>query len=92
MKLYVCYGTGGHQRHACGRAYDALQAAGYEPETQKVYGSGRLPAMFNQGKGRQEVKRLTGAYKVPVLQLDDGQDVSGSEAIADWAAAHPKRK
>jgi len=93
MKLYVCYGTwkpaprpGGHP---CGNAYEALVEAGYGPEVQRCYGSGLLPGVFNFTPGRREVKKLTGDYWVPVLVLDDGSVISGSQAIVKWAQAHP---
>ena len=44
---------------------------------------------FNQTPGRREVKRLTGNSTVPTLVLDDGEVVDGSQAIVDWARAHP---
>jgi hypothetical protein len=93
VKLYVCYGTwkpaprpGGHP---CGRAYQALKDAGYEPEVKHTYGLGMLPDVFNQTPGRREVKRLTGNYWVPVLVADDGEVVQGSRKIEAWARAHP---
>jgi hypothetical protein len=94
MKLYVCYGTwkpaprpGGHP---CGVAYHALKDAGYEPEVKLSYGLGPLPGFLNERfAGRREVKRLTGAYWVPVLVTDDGTVVQGSREIAAWARANP---
>jgi hypothetical protein len=93
MKLYVCYGTftraprpGGHP---CGNAHKALTDAGHEPEVIRSYGLGTLPEIFNRTRGRQEVKRLTGNYWVPVLVTDDGEAIQGSEKIMDWAKAHP---
>jgi hypothetical protein len=93
VKLYVCYGTwkpaprpGGHP---CGTAYHALKDAGYEPEVIKAGGLGYLPSMFNQTKGRQEVKRLTGNQWVPLLVQDDGTLIQGSQEIKAWAIAHP---
>ncbi len=93
MKLYVCYGTftttprpGGHP---CGNANRALVQAGYHPEVIRSYGLGMLPDVFNQTKGRQEVKRLTGNTWVPALVTDDGTVVQGSDKIVAWAQAHP---
>jgi hypothetical protein len=93
MKLYVCYGTfrfaprpGGHP---CGNAYHALVDAGYRPEVVKTYGWAALPDVFNQTRGRREVKRLTGSSWVPVLVVDDGTVVQGSDKIRDWAKANP---
>jgi hypothetical protein len=93
MRLYVCYGTwkpaprpGGHP---CGRAYDALIEAGYDPEVERVYGLAMLPGLFNLPAGRRHVKKLTGNYWVPVLVGDDGEVIQGSSEIAAWAKAHP---
>ena len=93
MKLFVCYGTwkpaprpGGHP---CGNAYHALRDAGYDPEVHRCYGLGVLPGFMNVTPGRREVMRLTGSHWVPVLITDDGEAVSGSKKIMDWAADHP---
>jgi len=93
MKLYVCYGTfpvpvrpGGHP---CGNAYHALKEAGYEPEVVKSYGLGILPGALNRTHGRQEAKRLTGSYTVPVLVTDDDEVVADSKEIVRWAREHP---
>jgi hypothetical protein len=93
MKLYVCYGTfkaaprgGGHP---CGVAHQALKDAGHDPEVIRSYGMGIAPDLFNRTKGRQEVKRLTGSYMVPVLVTDDGEAISESDNIVAWAREHP---
>lgn len=94
MKLYVCYGTfvrtprpGGHP---CGNAYRALREAGHDPEVIKSYGLAPLPdAIFNRTHGRQEAKRLTGRSAVPVLVTEEGEVVSESQKIVDWARANP---
>lgn len=93
MKLYVCYGTFSTPRpggHPCRNAADALIEAGHRPEIVKAYGLGILPdTPFNQTAGRKRAKELTGKSMVPVLELDDGTAIGGSEQIAQWAAAHP---
>lgn len=89
MKLYVCYGTFQAplvREHPCKIAADALREAGHEPEVVRTYGFGGLPDLT---PGRREVKRLSGQSWVPVLVTGDGEVVSGSREIADWAAAHP---
>jgi hypothetical protein len=94
MKLYVCYGTwrpaprpGGHP---CGKAYEALNEAGYDPELKLSYGLGPLPAFMNNlSPGRREVKELTGNYWVPALVIDDGTVIQGSDKIVEWAEANP---
>jgi len=91
MKLYVCYGLFPSPRpggHPCRNAHRALQAAGHAPEVVRTYGFGALPDALNTPR-RRHVKRLSGDAWVPVLELDDGTAVSGSQAIAAWAAANP---
>ena len=95
MKLYVCYGTwkpapwrsGGI--HPCGRAYHALKKAGYEPEVVKSYGLAPLPDFLNNTRGRREVRELTGGNMVPVLLTDEGEVITESRDIEEWAQAHP---
>lgn len=93
MKLYVCYGLFPSPRpggHPCKNAADALRAAGHDPEIKKAYGLGILPDVpFNQTGGRKRAKELTGKSMVPVLELDDGTAIGGSDAIVQWAAANP---
>ena len=94
MKLYVCYGTwrpaprpGGHP---CGKAYEALKDAGYDPDVKLSYGLGVFPGFLNDlSSGRREVKRLTGKYWVPALVNDDGSVIQGSDEIVEWAQANP---
>lgn len=90
MKLYVCYGTfknplrpGGHP---CRNAYEALRAAGHDPEVVRTYGLGPLPALT---PGRRKVKQLTEQTWVPVLVTDDGEAIHESKRIVAWAKAHP---
>jgi hypothetical protein len=92
MKLYVCYGTFRSPRpggHPCGNAYRALKEAGYEPEVIRSYGWGLLPDALNQTSGRREVKKLTGKSWVPLLVTDDGETISNSKKIVEWAEQHP---
>jgi hypothetical protein len=93
VKLYVCWGTftttprpGGHP---CGNAYRALREAGHEPEVIKSYGLGILPSFLNQTAGRREVRQLTGSDWVPVLVTDEGEVISDSKRIVEWAKEHP---
>lgn len=89
MKLYVCYGTFGSPRpggHPCANAHRALLTSGHDPEVVKAYGLGVLPdTPFNMTKGRKRAKELTGSSMVPVLELDDGTAIAGSEEIEAWA-------
>ncbi len=94
MKLYVCYGTFPSPRpggHPCRNAYEALKDAGHDPEVIRSYGLGVLPGIFNRTRGRQEAKKLTGSYMVPVLVTDDDEVVADSKNIVEWAKAHPAR-
>ena len=92
MRLYVCWGTFPTPRpggHPCKNAYDALRAAGHDPEVVKSYGLIGLPDAINRTEGRRAAKRLTGKSTVPVLELDDGTAVWESKRIVEWAKANP---
>jgi hypothetical protein len=87
VRLYICYGTFKSRKsggHPCRNAYEALVAAGHQPEVTRTYGCVLNPAF----KGRRHVKALTGNYQVPTLELDDGTLVDGSERIIAWAKAN----
>ena len=97
MKLYVCWGTfpvpwprrGNTWRpsgHPCKIAHDALKEAGHAPEVVRVYGLAPLPDVT---PGRRRIKQMTGESFVPVLELDDGQVIADSKAIAAWARDNP---
>jgi hypothetical protein len=93
MKLYLCWGTFKSPRpggHPCRNAYVALRDAGHDPAVEKVYGLGLLPDALN-GPRRAEVKKKTGNPWVPMLELDDGTVIDGSQRIVEWARAHPAR-
>jgi glutathione S-transferase len=84
MKLYVCWGTFGNaNNHPCHKAHQALLQAGIEHEVVKTYGCYGTDPLF---PGRRRIREMTGNYKVPVLELDDGALVDGSGAIVDWAS------
>jgi hypothetical protein len=92
MKLYVCWGTFHSPRpggHPCRNAYEALRAAGHDPEVVRSYGWTLLPDAVNATEGRRAAKRLTGKSTVPVLELDDGTAVWDSKQIVAWAKANP---
>ncbi|HEY5977598.1 MAG TPA: hypothetical protein VIT85_07050 [Solirubrobacterales bacterium] len=92
MKLYVCWTTKDMplppRRHVCNIAYEALLEAGHEPEVTHALSYGGLPDAL-QTPARKRVKEKTGSTWVPALETDGGEWVSGSEAIAAWAAANP---
>lgn len=95
MVLYVCdNGTSFGDlpapiAHPCGRAAKALDAGGHSYDVKKVNG-GLLKVWTwpKRAADRAEVERLSGRRGVPILVLDDGEVVSGSGAIVDWAKAH----
>jgi len=93
MRIYVCWDSAVKYPvigdHVCGIAAKAVVDAGYDPEIKRAYGWKNLPALFNQTPGRRQVKQLTGSYEVPVLVLDDGTAIAGSQEIVAWAAANP---
>ena len=91
MKLYVCWGTFQTPRpphgHPCHNAHKALVEAGYDPEVVKVRGLGIGPFKWIT-EGRKEVRELTGSPVVPVLITDEGEVISESSRIAEWARSH----
>jgi hypothetical protein len=92
MRLYVCYGLFPSPRpggHPCRNAHRALRDAGHRPKVVRSYGLGLLPDALNATAGRKRARELTGESWVPVLELDDGTGIGGSQAIIDWAKANP---
>ena len=92
MELYVCWNTrpGFRNSHPCGKAYGALVDAGWSPTVHVAKGFGFLPfGLGGNSPERQEVRRLTGQSKVPVLVLDSGETITSSKAIVEWACANP---
>jgi hypothetical protein len=90
--LYTCgvKTSGPGFAHPCGKAGDALDAAGYEYEIKTVGGFRLMPWTWGSRKAdRAEVRELSGTNEVPILVLDDGQVISGSGTIAKWAKEHP---
>jgi Glutathione S-transferase, N-terminal domain len=96
VKLYVCWGTFPTPRpggHPCANAYNALRDAGHEPEVVKVQGLGIGPSFLHvTTDGRREVEEISGQKVVPVLVLDDGEVITESKRIVDWASANPSTK
>ena len=92
MVLYTCTdgkilgGLPAPIAHPCGRAARALDDAGHSYEWKKVKG-GRLKlwTLPSRARDRAEIERLSGQRSVPILVLDDGEVVTGSDAIARWA-------
>ena len=98
MVLYTCgEGTrsrsfGGLVRHACGRAANALDAAGHSYDTKEVAGYTSSPWTWrSRSRDRAEVKRLSGKTSVPILVLDSGEVIAGSRPIIHWAEDNSPR-
>ena len=93
MKLYVCWGTFQTPRpggHPCANAFNALKDAGHDPEVVKVQGLGIGPSFMHWvTDGRREVEQLSGQRVVPVLVTDDGETITESKRIVEWAKSHP---
>jgi glutathione S-transferase len=75
--------------HPCGRAAKALDDAGHSYEIKTVKGGSlRIWTLPNRARDRAEVEELSGQRAVPILVLDDGEVISGSGRIVEWARAH----
>jgi len=86
--LYTC-GAGTHganaplYKHPCGVAAKALDDAGISYEHKTVGGFKKVP-LSRRGR-RGEIRELTGQEDVPVLLLDDGAAITGTQNIVAWA-------
>jgi glutathione S-transferase len=94
MKLYVCWTTIQTPRpprgHPCHNAYAALRDAGHDPEVVKVQGLGIGPTFLQwTTDGRKQVERISGQRTVPVLVTDEGEVVTESQRIVEWAKQNP---
>lgn len=87
LTLYVCHiDDGGPPPHACRRAQRELASAGHD--FQKVVFAKGIPfGLFTKGR-RPELERMSGQEKLPVLQLQSGETISGSKNIIVWAKAN----
>ena len=96
MKLYVCWTTIQTPRpggHPCHNAHEALRLAGYDPEVIKVRGLGIGPSFMQwTTDGRREVERLSGQRAVPILVTDEGEVITDSARIIEWAEANPPHR
>ncbi|MBA3807454.1 MAG: glutathione S-transferase N-terminal domain-containing protein [Solirubrobacterales bacterium] len=76
--------------HPCGRAAKALDDRGHSYEMKQVKGGTlKLWTWPSRARDRAEVEQLSGQRSVPILVLDDGEVITGSGAIVDWAEGHP---
>jgi glutathione S-transferase len=95
MVLYVCAngkaagGLPAPIAHPCGRAAKALDDRGHRYELKKVKGGTlKLWTWPSRARDRAEVEQLSGQRAVPILVLDDGNVITGSGAIVEWAQAN----
>ncbi len=89
MILYTCgFKKFGGSLHPCAKAANAVDDAGYEYELKTVSGYKNIP-FTRRGDSRDEIEKISGQQDVPVLVLDDGEVISGSGEIVEWAEAHP---
>ena len=87
LKLYTCsLDEGGSKLHPCRKAHEALDEAGHSYETE-VFDKNRPMGLFTKGK-RPQLKEMTGQEKLPVLELPDGEFMTGSGDIVDWAKSN----
>ncbi len=63
-----------------GHTYDIKQVKG---------GTMKFWTWSSRASDRAEVEQLSGQRAVPILVLDDGQVVTGSGSIVEWAREHP---
>ena len=89
MILYTCQQkTRLAAVHPCGRAAKALSDAHLAFELRTVGGYRRLPWTLRSDP-RRVIEDKTGQTSVPVLELDDGTVICGSDAIAAFARSSP---
>jgi hypothetical protein len=94
MVLYLCTdgkafgGLPAPIAHPCGRAAKALDDAGHRYELRKVKGGTlKFWTWPHRARDRAEIEKLSGQRAVPILVLDDGQVLTGTSTIVEWARA-----
>jgi glutathione S-transferase len=92
LVLYTCTsGTWGGGlpaviAHPCGRAAKALDDSGHSYDLKQVKGGTmKFWTWPSRARDRAEVEQLSGQRAVPILVLDDGEVVTGSDDIVRWA-------
>jgi hypothetical protein len=91
LTLYVCHiDMGGPPPHACKRVQNALREGGHDFE--KVIAGRGIPFALGTTGRRPNLKAFSGQEKLPVMQLPDGQVISGSRNIIAWARSHPSER
>ena len=92
MVLYTCTdgkmlgGLPAPMAHPCGRAAKALDDAGHTYEWKKVKGGAlKFWTWRSRERDRAEIEKLSGQRAVPILVLDNGDVITGSGTIVEWA-------
>jgi glutathione S-transferase len=81
--LFVCHGDdGGPRMHPCRRVQESMRAAGIEYD--KVIAGHGSPIPFLRKGSREDLRRVTGARKLPALKLPDGTVLTHARAIHSW--------
>jgi glutathione S-transferase len=90
MVSYTCEsGKSVPVAHPCAKAAKALDDAGHVYDWRKVKGGTlKLWTWPSRARDRAEIEQLSGQRSVPILVLDDGEVVTGSSGIVDWARTH----
>jgi hypothetical protein len=90
--LYTCHlQEKGSSWHPCAIACKALDDAGHEYDVERVKGYVSMPWTWPfRRRDRAKVRELSGQNGVPILILDDGEVIAGSNEIKEWAAANPR--
>lgn len=86
--LYTCHlEKKGNAWHPCGIAAKALDEIGSDYEIKHVRGYASMPWTWpTRRRDRTEVRELSGQNAVPILVLEDGEVIAGSDRIKRWAA------
>ena len=91
MVLYTCTDGKklGNLGHPCARAAKALDDAGHDYELRQVKGGTlKLWTLPKRSQDRAEIERISGQRAVPILVLDNGEVITGSGSITNWASAN----
>lgn len=86
--LYTCHlEKKGTAWHPCGIAAKALDEIAFDYEIKHVRGYASMPWTWpTRRRDRTEVRELSGQNAVPILVLEDGEVIAGSDRIRRWAA------
>ena len=91
--LYTCHlERKGGAWHPCGIAAKALDEIGLDYEIKHVRGYASMPWTWpTRRRDRTEVRALSGQNAVPILVLEDGEVIAGTNRIKRWAAVRAAR-